>query len=355
VAGRAPAEALAGRSFRRCSIEFGVTILPDPPCSRFVELVQLAEECGFDWAYTYDSHILWQEGCVLVTAAALQTERIGLGFCVTNPGTRDPTVTASFHATLNTIIPGRVVLMIGRGDSARRTIGLQPVKISEFEAATALVRDMANGRQVTWNGRDIRLKWAADLPAIPVWVAGYGPKALGVAGRQADGVVIQLADPDIIDWIMGQARTAAEKGGRAPDALAPIVCAPVSIGDDLAAARDAVRWFPAMVGNHVADLLARYDQSMLPESLTGYLHRREFYDYEHHSRQGAKHGEFVDDETCDRFCILGGVEEQIAKLRTLEAHGVKQFNIYLMTGGQEETLRAYGEQIIPLFKREAAA
>ncbi len=272
---------------------------------------------------------------------------------MTNPGTRDPTVTASFHATLNTIIPGRVVVMIGRGDSARRTIGLHPVKIAEFEAATALIRDMSNGRAVTWNGRDIRLKWAQDLPEIPVWVAGYGPRALGVAGRQGDGVVIQLADPDIIDWIMGQAGAAAEKGGRAPHDLAPIVCAPVAIDADMAAARDAVRWFPAMVSNHVVDLLKRYDQSMLPGSLTGFLERREFYDYADHSRQGARHGEFVDDETCERFCILGTVEDHIAKLRTLEAHGVKQFNIYLMTGGQEETLRVYGEHIIPLFKREA--
>jgi probable F420-dependent oxidoreductase len=338
---------------RRSSIEFGVTILPDPPCSRFVELVRLAEECGFDWAYTYDSHILWQEGCVFVTAAAVQTERIGLGFCVTNPGTREPTVTASFHATLNTIIPGRVVVMIGRGDSARRTIGLQPVKIAEFEAATALIRDMANGRPVTWNGKEIVLQWARDQPAIPVWVAGYGPRALGVAGRQADGVVIQVADPDIVDWIMGQARTAGEKEGRDPTALAPIVCAPVSLGHDMAAARDTVRWFPAMVSNHVVDLLKRYDQSMLPESLTSYLARREFYDYAHHSRQGAKHGEFVDDETCDRFCILGTVEDHIAKLRELEAHGVEQFNIYLMTGNHEGILRAYGEHIIPLFKAGA--
>jgi len=336
---------------RRCAIDFGVTILPDPPCSRFVDLVRLAEECGFDWAYTYDSHILWQEGCVLLTAAAVQTERIGLGFCVTNPGTRDPTVTASFHATLNTIVPGRVVVMIGRGDSARRTIGLDPVKIAEFEAATALIRDMANGRAVTWNDREIVLEWAQGHPEIPVWVAGYGPRALGVAGRQADGVVIQLADPDIIDWIMGQARAAAEAAGRAPLHLAPIVCAPVALGDDLAAGRDAVRWFPAMVGNHVADLLKRYDQSTLPESLTSYLGRREFYDYAAHSRQGAKHGDFVDDETCDRFCILGTIEDHIAKLRTLEGHGVEQFNIYLMTGAQEEILRAYGEHIIPLFKR----
>ena len=165
--------------------------------------------------------------------------------------------------------------------------------------------------------------------------------------------MIQLADPDIIDWIMGQAGAAAETGGRAPHDLAPIVCAPVAIDADMAAARDAVRWFPAMVSNHVVDLLKRYDQSMLPESLTGFLERREFYDYADHSRQGARHGEFVDDETCERFCILGTVEDHIAKLRTLEAHGVEQFNIYLMTGGQEETLRMYGEHIIPLFKREA--
>jgi alkanesulfonate monooxygenase SsuD/methylene tetrahydromethanopterin reductase-like flavin-dependent oxidoreductase (luciferase family) len=174
---------------------------------------------------------------------------------------------------------------------------------------------------------------------------------VGLRRRQADGVVIQLADPDIIDWIMGQARAAAEAVRRAPRDLAPIVCAPVAIGDDLAAARDAVRWFPAMVGNHVADLLKRYDQSTLPESLTSYLGRREFYDYAAHSRQGAKHGDFVDDETCDRFCILGTIEDHIAKLRTLEGHGVEQFNIYLMTGAQEEILRAYGEHIIPLFKR----
>src|SRR4029079_3382905 len=331
-------------------MQFGVTILPDPPCSRFVELVKAAEASGYHWAYTYDSHILWQDGSAFLAAAASETDRIGLGVFVTNPGTREPTVTASFHATLNSMAPGRVVVMIGRGDSARRTIGLEPVKVREFEAATELIRELANGRTADWNGKQITLEWAKDLPEIPVWVAGYGPRALAVAGRQGNGVVIQLADADIIDWIMGQARAAAAEAGRAPGELAPIVCAPVAIGDDMAVARDAVRWFPAMVSNHVVDLLKRYDQSMLPESLTSCLARREFYDYADHSREGAKHGEFVDDETCDRFCILGSIEEHIAKLRTLEAQGVEQFNIYLMTGHQEEILRAYGEHIIPLFK-----
>jgi probable F420-dependent oxidoreductase len=312
--------------------------------------VQEAERCGFHWAYTYDSHVLWQEGCVFLTAAAVATERIGLGFCVTNPGTRDPTVNASFHATLNSIIPGRVAIMTGRGDSARRTIGLDPVSVREFEAATELMRELANGRTAAWNGIEITFPWAGGLPKIPVWVAGYGPRALGVAGRHGDGVVIQLADPDIIDWVMAQARAAAEAAGRDPSALEPVVCAPVVISDDMAAARDAVRWFPAMVSNHVVDLLRRYDQSMLPPSLTGYLERREFYDYSEHSRTGAAHGEFVDDETCDRFCILGDVDAHVAKLTELAEHGVRQFNIYLMTGAQEEQLRAYGEQIIPRFR-----
>ena len=331
-------------------MQFGATILPDPPATRFVELVQAAERAGFDWAYTYDSHVLWQEGCAFVTAAAVQTERIGLGLCVTNPGTRDPTVTASFHATLNSMVPGRVAIMTGRGDSARRTIGLQPVPVREFEAATELMRELANGRTARWNGVDITLEWAKGLPRIPVWVAGYGPKALGVAGRHGDGVVIQLADPDIIDWVMAQARAAAAAAGRDPDLLEPIVCAPVIISPDLAAARDAVRWFPAMVSNHVVDLLKRYDQSMLPASLTGYLARREFYDYADHSRTGAAHGAFVDDETCDRFCILGTVADHVARLRELAAHGVRQFNIYLMTGAQEEQLSVYGDQIIPRFR-----
>ena len=73
----------------------------------------------------------------------------------------------------------------------------------------------------------------------------------------------------------------------------------------IAAARDASRWFPAMVSNHVFDLLQRYDESELPTALTAYLKRREFYNYDDHSREGAAHGEFVDDETADRFSVLG--------------------------------------------------
>jgi len=338
-------------------LSFGVTVLPDPPFARFLELIQLAERHGFEYAWTYDSHVLWQESIPLLATAAHETSKIKLGHFVTNPATRDPTVLASAYATLHDLSGGRMAMGVGRGDSAVRYIGRQPMKVAEFERSCAMVRDFMNGREVHWNDKELQLKWVRpELPQIPMWVAGYGPKALAVAGRVGDGVIIQLADPEIIQWIMATARQAAEEAGRDPAALKCIVGAPSHISGDLADAREQVRWFPAMVSNHVMDLIERYgtDGSAVPKALTDYVQARKFYDYNDHSRVGAAHGEFVTDEICDRFCVLGDAAQATAKLKELEAIGVDQFNIYLMTHGQEETLQAYGDEIIPSFAGAAA-
>lgn len=333
------------------SLSFGVTVLPDPPYQRLVDLLVLAESHGFEYGWTYDSHVLWQESFPLLTLAARATSTMKLGHCVTNPGTREPTVLASGYATLHDISNGRMVMGIGRGDSARRYIGQQPVRVAEFERALTMIREFMNGREVNWNEKDLQLKWVRpELPQIPMLVAGYGPKALAVAGRVGDGVIIQLADPQIVTWIMDTARKAAAEAGRDPAALKCIVSAPSHISDDISDARDQVRWFPAMVSNHVMDLVERYGfDSEIPQALTDYVKARKFYDYDEHSRVGAKHGEFVTDEICDRFCVLGTPEQATAKLRELEAVGVDQLNIYLMTQGQEEVLQSYGDHIIPAF------
>ncbi len=333
-------------------MEFGVTVLPDPPYQRLIELMQLAERQGFRYGWTYDSHVLWQESIPVLALAAAATEKIKLGHMVTNPGTREPTVLASAYATLHDISNGRMIMGIGRGDSARRYINQKPVRVAEFEEALRMIKPFMNGQEVHWNDTDLQLKWVRpELGPIEMHVAGYGPKALAVAGRVGDGVIIQLADPDIIQWIMDTARKAAEEAGRDPAELKCIVSAPSHISDDLADAREQTRWFPAMVSNHVKDLIDRYgtDGSVVPQALTDYVQQREFYDYNEHSRVGAKHGEFVSDEICDRFSILGTPEQAIEKLRHLESIGVDQFNIYLMTHGQEETLEAYGKDIVPKF------
>ena len=339
------------------ALSFGVTVLPDPPYQRFVELMALAESHGFEYGWTYDSHVLWQESMPLLALAIQATERMRFGHLVTNPGTREPTVLASDYATLHDISDGRMAMGIGRGDSARRYIGQQPVKVAEFEAACRMIKDFMNGREVVWNDKELQLKWVRpELPEIPMWIAGYGPKALAVAGRVGDGVIIQLADPEIIQWIMSTARAAAAEAGRDPDALKCIVCAPSHISDDIADARDQTRWFPAMVSNHVQDLIERYgtDGSVVPQALTDFVLARKFYNYDDHSRVGAAHGEFVTDEIADRFSVLGTAAQATEKLRELESIGVDHYSIYLMTHGQEETLASYGSEIIPQFAGAAA-
>jgi probable F420-dependent oxidoreductase len=335
-------------------LTFGVTVLPDPPHTRFVELMQLAEENGFEYGWTYDSHILWHDAYPLLTLLAVNTDKLKFGHCVTNPGTREPTVTASAYATLHAISGGRAVMGIGRGDSARRVIGYEPVKMAEFEASCRMMKDLMNGRPVEWNGKELELEWAKGRPEIPMYIAGYGPRALAVAGRIGDGVIIQLADPVIIQWIMEQARSAAEEAGRDPSELKCLVCAPSIVTDDIQEAREAVRWFPAMVSNHVMDLIERYgEDSEIPKDLTDYVKARKFYDYKDHSREGAAHGEFVSDEISDRFSVIGSLDQVREKLRELDSVGVDHFNIYLMTHGQEDTLAAYGREIIPELKGAA--
>src|SRR5436189_3946341 len=140
------------------AITFGVTVLPDPPYTRFLELIELAEQHGFDYGWTYDSHYLWQESIPLLALAADRTSRLKLGHCVTNPGTREPTVLASAYATLHDISNGRMVMGIGRGDSARRYIGQKPVRVAEFERRLRMIRDFMNGREVLWNDKELQLK-----------------------------------------------------------------------------------------------------------------------------------------------------------------------------------------------------
>src|SRR5437762_590154 len=239
-------------------LSFGVTVLPDPPWQRLVELMKLAEEHGFEYGWTYDSHVLWQEPYPLLTLAAANTTSLRLGLNVTNPGTREPTVTASAFATLQDVTGGRMIMGIGRGDSARRVIGQKPTTVGELERAVAMMRDLMNGRPVVWNDTEVELKWAKGRPEIPVYVAGYGPRVLSVAGRVADGVIIQLADPEIVEWIVAQVRKAAEEAGRDPSELKFMACAPAVV-DEIGAACEAVRWFPAMVSNHGFDVIAKPD------------------------------------------------------------------------------------------------
>jgi probable F420-dependent oxidoreductase len=332
-------------------VDVGVTFQTDPPASRVVELTQRAEQLGFSHAWTFDSHILWQEPYVIYAQMLAATERIMVGPFVTNPATRDPTVTASLFATLNDTFGNRTICGIGRGDSARRVLGQPPTTLAETEAAIHVIKELAEGRAIETPAGEVRIPWVRD-GRLDVWMAGYGPKALALVGRRADGFILQLADPVILRWTVERVRAAAEEAGRDPDSLAICVAAPAYVGDDIAHAREQCRWFGGMVGNHVADLVRRYgSDGDIPHVLTDYIKAREGYDYSHHGRAGNPSTDFVPDEIVDRFCVLGTAEDHVRRLRELESLGVDQFNVYLMHDAQEATLAAYGESVIPALPR----
>jgi hypothetical protein len=125
----------------------------------------------------------------------------------------------------------------------------------------------------------------------------------------------------------------------------------VWISADKKIAREKVRWFPALVSNHVVDLVSRYKPEELPPELTAYVTDRKGYNYLHHAEVGSSNSEFVTDDVVDRFCIVGDVGEHVRKLRELESLGVTQFNIYLMCGDEEKTLEIYGHDIVPAFAK----
>jgi probable F420-dependent oxidoreductase len=333
-------------------MNFGFTLKPGHSVERTIALTKHAEAAGFSYGWLFDGHVLWREVYPLLTLMATNTTTMRLGTCVTNPATREPTVTASALATLNEISGGRMDLGIGRGDSALRVQGKRPTTMKTLEEAIIVIRDLVEGRTTRYEDTELDLPWTGSWK-LPVWVAGYGPMALAMTGRIADGVILQLADVDLIRWLVGTMRDSAQKAGRDPAEIKVQAAAPAHVGS-IEECRERVRWFPALVSNHVVDLVNKYPREQLPEALTGYVRDREGYDYRHHAEVGSAHAEFVADDVVDRFCIIGSPEDHVRQLIELHEAGVDQFNLYLMNGDEEAQLEVYGSTIIPAM-REALA
>jgi probable F420-dependent oxidoreductase len=331
-------------------MDIGVVLQNDPPARAVIDLAKKAEAAGFTHVWTFDSHVLWQEPFVIYSKILDETDRVIVGPMVTNPGTRDWTVTASLFATLNEMYGNRTICGIGRGDSALRVLGAQPQTLAQLREAVQVIKGLGNGEKVRLRGTELQFAWAPDSQ-LEVWVAAYGPKALTLTGEVGDGYILQLADPDIAAWMIAAVRKAAAAAGRDPAAIKFCVAAPAYVGDDLKHQRDQCRWFGGMVGNHVADIVARYGgDGAVPQVLTDYIKDRRDYDYAEHGRAGNTHTTFVPDEVVDRFCVLGPVENHVKRLQELRELGVDQFAVYLQHDNKEQTLSAYGEHVIPAFR-----
>ncbi|MFF5533418.1 TIGR03842 family LLM class F420-dependent oxidoreductase [Streptomyces cinerochromogenes] len=335
-------------------MDFGLVLQTDPPASRVVSLMKRAERNGFTYGWTFDSAVLWQEPFVIYSQILANTQRLKVGPMVTNPGTRTWEVTASTFATLNDMFGNRTVCGIGRGDSAMRVAGRKPNTLARISEAMKVIRALGRGEEADLGGAKVRFPWIREGAELPVWMAAYGPKALKMAGEEADGFILQLADLYLTEYMVKAVKDAAVAAGRDPSEVTVCVAAPAYVTEDdspeaLAHARDQCRWFGGMVGNHVADLVAKYGEhsERIPEELTDYIKARQGYDYAHHGRSDNPDTRFVPDEIVDRFCVIGPAGKHVEKLTALRALGVDQFAVYDMHDAQEATIETYGRRIIP--------
>ncbi len=332
-------------------MEFAITFKGDISPKRTVALARQAELAGFTYAWLFDSHVLWRECYVTMAMCMEHTETMRFGPCVTNPGVREWSVAASMFATLAQQSGGRFDMGVGRGDSSRRVLGKKPLNIETMVEFCEAVKGMVRGDEVTYDEEQkaVQIPWA-DGYEMPVWIAAYGPKALKGAGEAGDGLIIQLADPWLVKWFSDQAIAAGKAAGRDTSNFKIMSAAPAWVGD-MEKARAQTRWFPAMVGNHVADIVDKYGKdSNIPKRLTDYIEGRKGYDYRHHADKDADHLGFISNDIIDSFGILGPVEEHVRKIKELEAAGVTQYNIYLMCGEEERIVAEYAEHVLPHFK-----
>lgn len=335
-------------------MDFGLVLQTDPPAAQVISLMKRAERSGFGYGWTFDSAVLWQEPFVIYSQILANTDRLIVGPMVTNPGTRTWEVTASTFATLNDMYGNRTVCGIGRGDSAMRVAGRTPNTLARISKAMKVIRSLASGGEADLGGTTVRFPWITSDARLPVWMAAYGPKALKMAGEEADGFILQLADPYLTETMVKAVRDAAAAAGRDPASVTICVAAPAYLTQDdspaaLAHAREQCRWFGGMVGNHVADLVSKYGEhsDLVPDALTEYIKAREGYDYSHHGRADNPDTAFVPDDIVDRFCLIGTADQHIVKLRELRRLGVDQFALYAMHDAREEVIDGYGSMVIP--------
>lgn len=331
-------------------MEFGICFKGDISPQRTVALVRQAEVAGFQYGWFFDSHILWRSPYVTMAMCMEHTEKMRFGPCVTNPGVRDWSEAASIFATLNVQSGNRFEVGIGRGDSSMRVMGRKPNTVERMVEFTNAVKGMVRGDKVSYDGVEAQFPWANGYD-MPAWIAAYGPKALAAAGQAGDGLIIQLADPGLSRWFIDQAVSAGKAAGRDMSNYRVVSAAPVWVGDR-AKGIEQTKWFPAMVGNHVADIVEKYgkDDPNIPASLTSYIEGRKGYDYKDHANKDAHHLGFITDDVVESFGIIGTPEQHVERLKQLEAAGVTQFVIYLMCGEEERIVAEYAEHILPYFQ-----
>lgn len=325
------------------SISMGVGLFPTESPQRMAELSHLAEELGYDNVWFGDSQNIWREAYVNMAAAAVGTKRITFGTGVTQAITRHPSVLASAWATLHELTEGRVACGIGTGDSSLRTMGLEPMRLSELEHTVHDLRALFAGEPVAERSSKVpfRLSYVKEPFNIPIYIAASAPRITELTGRIAEGVILLVGTDDrFVTAALERLEAGAKASGRTLDDIHIVLWTPTAIHEDPSIARDLVR-------AHVARVIIRPLPADLPTDKMEQVSRlRDSYDYYHHLSTRADHADLVPDELIPHFALVGTPDECTFTINRLVSLPIDQISIVPFTppdGDRANTMRAFAE------------
>lgn len=331
-------------------MKFDVGFMNNQPAAVVARQVKLAEELGYETAWITDSHLVCRELWVTLTTCALATSRIKLGPGVTVPHTRHFSVTASAIATLEDLAPGRVVLGIGTGGSSAETMGLsvqRAARVATLETVVEGVRRLVRRGSVKLeSGVDARLGWLETPRAVPIYVAGSGPKMLRAAGRLGDGAIMYAGvTPEILRAGLAHVAAGAAERGCGLSELDLLLWVPTAIGHDRVRARDHVRGRVASAMRHPLPVeLSTEDQAAVRRL-------REAYDSYQHATAASRHRELVPDRFVDLMALAGTPEEVRQQVRRVrQVSEVRRIIILPQVPGagaeREDILRLFADEVM---------
>lgn len=321
------------------------------------EAVQV-EQLGFTGMTFNDSQCLGADPYVIMMAAAAVTSSLRLATAVTNPVTRHPSVTAAAAATLQAETKGRIVLGIGRGDSALAHVGLAPASVALFERYIVAVQrylaglpvefdDLPSPADFTRKVAVLRMKGAPDrsriewlraaVPRVPVAVTATGPRVISVAAHHADAIDFAVgADPHRVSWAIEIARRALNEYSRTTKVRLGAYVS-VIVEEDRELARSVVAGevasfarFSAMHGRPVGP-----GSSEDAQVLTA-LHSQ--YDMRHHFEYGSPQSRTIPAVFIDRYAIIGPPDYCIDRLTKLAELGITRFIVSTTPGGVDRQI-----------------
>jgi len=320
-----------------------------------------AETLGFDSVWATDSQMLYSDCYAVLALAARQTSRLRLGPGTAICGTRIPPVHAAAVATLNRLAPGRVHLGIGTGNTAMRSMGQRPMRIAEYAEYLRVLSALLRGETVdyTYNGvtRPIRILMHDDEymnlePRIPLYVSGFGPRAMELAGQYGDGLVFAIPPRGVpVAEALGHARRGAAHGGRTLDGFRSCALTNLALLDP-GEAVDSERVIRAIGPNVMASVYYFYDEvhergidpppflrpiwkrycALVEKTPPEHRHFRTHEFHYTHLHPGE--AELIDADLIRATCLVGTADELIEQIRELERQGLEE--LMFATGVDEK-------------------